>query len=126
MNVRYVQTITKQLLNILRNYFDELTKATGGNTCFIFIISRPSGIFSKRSVCHIASYFGFAFNNKLMLLSLRNNTNNAASFFTRFFPLTKATVKWLAFLLVIQKIGNSNLGPNTVSPQIVVVYLNPS
>ena len=80
-NVWDVQTTTKELLNILRNYSNELTKATGVETCASFY--------------HTVG---------LQLLDRRNSTNNVAAFFSPpdlcFFPLTKATVKWLALLLV--------------------------
>jgi hypothetical protein len=57
MNVWYVQTTTKELLNILRNYSDELTKATG-----------------------VETYDSFYHTVGLQLLNVRNSTSNVAFF----------------------------------------------
>jgi hypothetical protein len=60
-----------------------------------------------------------------MLLNLRNNTNERL-FFYAFLSADESYGQMASFPACIQKIGDSNVGPNTVSPQIIVVYLNPS
>ena len=105
-NVWDVQTTTKELLNILRNYSNELTKATGVETCASFY--------------HTVG---------LQLLDRRNSTNNVAAFFSPpglvFLSADESYGQMASAPACIHKILDSNLGPNTGSPQIFVVDLNP-